>query len=123
MTRLAVASLLGLMAAPVHADQFIYRCWFDWGCDPNTKCDHAGEDVRFRVETETNVVERIGGNPLSVFELVLGDRAVTILERPISGGTTTTTIMLDSGEAVHSENAVSGRDLAPRQFVGECVPS
>lgn len=121
-TRLTIATLVCLLGTlPVQAEELVLKCWFDWVCDPNRKCQDAGEDIRFKVDTEANSVSRIGGNPLSRFELVLGDRALTVLERPISGGVMTTTMMLGSGTAVHSENAVTGRELTPRQFVGECV--
>ncbi len=123
MKRLALIPVLALAPAQLAAEEILFRCWFDWVCDPNTRCDHAGEDIRFRVDSETNTVSRIGGNELSAFSLILGDRALTVLETPISGGTTTTTIMIDTGNAVHSENAVSGRDLSPRQYLGECIAS
>jgi len=118
---LTLVAATSLTALPAQAEQVVFRCYFDWVCDPNTKCDHAGEDIRFRVDLETNSVERIGGNTLSQFELLLGDRAITVLERPISGGTATTTLMLDGGDAVHSENLITGRDLTARQYLGECT--
>ncbi|MCA0873397.1 hypothetical protein LCL97_21405 [Seohaeicola saemankumensis] len=118
---LALIATTSLTTLPARAEQVVFRCFFDWVCDPNTKCDHAGEDIRFRVDLETNSVERIGGNRLSEFNLLLGDRAITVLERPVSGGTVTTTLMLDGGDAVHSENLISGRELAARQYLGECT--
>ena len=120
---IALAAALPTMAAttpPARAEQLVVRCFFDWVCDPNRKCVDAGEDVRFRVDTEAQTVSRIGGNDLSTFELLIGDRALSVLEKPISGGTVTTTFLLDSGSAVHSENLITGRDLTPRQFLGEC---
>lgn len=118
---LALTAIIPLTALPAQAEQVVFRCFFDWVCDPNTKCDHAGEDIRFRVDLEANTVERIGGNPLSAFDLLLGDRAITFLERPISGGTVTTTVMIDGGDAVHSENLITGRDLTARQYLGNCT--
>ena len=84
-------------------------------------CQDAGLDARFKVDLETNDVSRIGGNALSQFSLILGDRAITILETPISGGTATTTVKISDGEAVHSENLITGNTLTPMQYLGECV--
>lgn len=109
------------MPSLASADSFVFRCYFDWVCDPNRSCTDAGKDIRFRIDPETNAVERLGGNDLSDFSLILGDRAVTILETPISGGATTTTILNADGSAVHSENAIDGRVLAPMQYLGTCV--
>ncbi len=120
--RILVLALAAGIAPPVQAEEVIFRCFFDWMCDPNRKCIDAGEDIRFRVDLETSTVERIGGNDLSQFDLILGDRALTILERPISGGTATTTIMVSGGDAVHSENLIDGRLLSPRQYLGQCTP-
>ncbi|MDJ0993985.1 MAG: hypothetical protein QNI90_10450 [Dinoroseobacter sp.] len=115
--------LLLVLAQPAQAEEFIFRCFFDWVCDPNRTCQDAGEDIRFRVNPETNAVARIGGNDLSSFTLLIGDRAVTVLEQTISGGTTTTTIMTEDGFAVHSENAITGQLLTPMQYLGTCTPS
>lgn len=123
MIRTALTLALVMGALPASSEELIFRCYFDWVCDPDTKCSDAAEDVRFRLNTETNAVSRIGGNQLSEFELLLGDRAITVLEKPISGGSTTTTILIDGGAAVHSENMIKGRSLAPRQFLGECIAS
>ena len=119
----AFVLLLVMAAAPVRAEEVIFRCIFDWVCDPNRTCSDVAEDIRFRIDLEASTVERIGGNPLSAFQLLLGDRALTVLELPISGGTTSTTIMVDSGDAVHSANHIEGRILEPRQYVGRCTPS
>ena len=116
------AALAVLLALPAQAEEVIFRCYFDWVCDPNRKCQDAGEDIRFRVNLETNGVERLGGNALSKFDLLLGDRALTVLERPVSGGIATTTIMLSGGDAVHSENLIDGRVLSPMQYLGQCTP-
>ncbi|PSL19425.1 hypothetical protein [Shimia abyssi] len=123
MKPLLTTALLALAPLAAQAEEHIFRCYFDWVCDPNTKCNHAGEDIRFKINIETNAVSRIAGNPLSDFDLIIGDRAITVLERPISGGTTTTTILTDNGDAVHSENAVDGRSLVPRQYLGNCILS
>jgi len=131
---LAAAVMLAAMLTPTagvaqtsstedeNAREIILKCYFDWVCDPNRKCQDAGENIRFRVNVAENTVSRIGGDPLSKFMLVPGDRALTILERPISGGVSTTTMMLTGGgDAVHSENAVTVRTLTPMQYLGTCT--
>ena len=121
MTRiLALLSVLITAAPAVQAEEVIFKCWFDWSCDPNRTCQDAGLDIRFRVDADTNAVSRIGGDPLIVMSLIFGDRAVTILEQPISGGLATTTVMISNGNAVRSENLVTGRDLTPMQYLGTC---
>jgi len=115
--------LLLCLAGPAQADEIIFRCVFDWVCDPNRTCQDAGEDIRFRVNTETNEVVRIGGNELSRFTLLIGDRSVTVLEQQNSGATTTTTILTEGGFAVHSENTITGQLLTPLQYLGSCVPT
>jgi hypothetical protein len=119
MIRLALLSLT-LLATPASAESVLFKCFFDWSCDPNRKCQNAGLDVRFRVDTDTNGVTRLGGDPLVTPSMIFGDRAITILEEPISGGLATTTIMLNSGEAVRSENLITGRLLTPMQYLGSC---
>lgn len=118
---LAMAASL-ILATPVSAEMAIFRCTFDWVCDPNRKCDYANLDVRFKVDLVTEKVERIGKkNDLVELEMIFGDRAITILEKPISGGLTSTTLMINDGTAVRSENEIKGHDLAPMQYLGECI--
>ncbi len=62
-----------------------------------------------------------GGSPTSRYSLVIGDRALTIIETPISGGTTTTTIPIGGGWAVHSVNGFNGAIIAPKQYFGQCA--
>jgi hypothetical protein len=124
ITRLLAIAFLTLTAvapAPALAEEITFKCYFDWVCDPNRKCQDAGEDIRFKVDVENNAVTRLGGNEMSQFSLILGDRALTILEITISGGTTTTTIKVSNGEAVHSVNGIEGNTLTPFQYLGECV--
>lgn len=120
-------SALALVIVAGHAaqaqetqEEVVFRCFFDWSCDPNRKCQNANLDVRFRANPATNEVSRIGGDPLVELELFLGDRAITIQELPISGGMTTTTLMINSGDAVRSENVITGRELTPMQYLGSC---
>ncbi len=113
----ALIATTSLTALPARAEHVALHYFFDWVRDPNTKCDHAGEDIRIRVDLETNMTQRIGANRLSEFNLFLGNRAITILERPVSGGRETTTLMLDSSDAVHSENLIPGRGLTARQYL------
>ncbi|WP_299355658.1 hypothetical protein [uncultured Shimia sp.] len=109
-------------AVPAAAEGIIFKCFFDWKCDPNRKCDHDGVDIRYKVDLETEVAERIGmKSDLIELEMIFGDRAITIMEKPISGGITTTTLLIDNGDAVRSENEISGRDLAPMQYLGQCI--
>lgn len=119
----AIIAAVAVCTGPAAAEDVVFRCAFDWVCDPNTRCDHAAKDIRFRVDVAAGTVSRLGGNNLSDFELLLGDRAITVLERPVSGGAVTTTIMLADGTAVHSENLVTGRELTPMQYVGNCFAS
>lgn len=118
--RPAIIALLAVLAAPVSAEEVIVKCFFDYVCDPNRKCDNATLDLRFRLDSDTNAVERIGGNGTSEFSLILGDRAITVLEQPITGGANTTTILTETGDSVHSANRIDGRALEPRQYVGLC---
>jgi len=111
----------GFFSAPAAAEKVIFKCHFDWVCDPNRACADAGLDVRFRVNLETNAVERLGGDALTGAGLILGDRAITILETPVSGGAATTTVMITDGEAARSENLVEGVTLTPMQYLGECI--
>lgn len=114
---------LALSALPAQAEEIIFKCYFDWVCDPNRKCSDASLDVRFRVDVDTNSVSRIGGDQLSETEVLLGDRALTVLEKPISGGVAATTIMIGNGNAVRAENLITGRDLTPMQYLGNCQTS
>ncbi|MCI2398329.1 hypothetical protein [Aliiroseovarius subalbicans] len=119
MTGLAVA--LGLASGAAQAEEILFKCLFDGVCDPDrSKCESADLDLRFKVDTEANTVTRLGGNTTSRFSLILGDRALTMLEVPISGGTATTTVLMDGGWAVHSDNGFEGANLSPKQFFGEC---
>ena len=110
-----------LSASPAQAESVIFKCVFDWSCDINRSCQDAMLDVRFRTDVETTSAERLGGDPTVALEVILGDRALTFLERPISGGAATTTVMIDNGDAVRSENLVTGRLLTPMQYLGSCM--
>ena len=124
MTRgpIAAAVALLLTPAPASAEEILFKCFFDGVCDPDRMtCEASGLDVRFKVDTETNAVEQLGGEPTSAFSLILGDRALTVLEVPFSGGTVTTTIPTGGGWAVHSDNGFNGADIAPKQYFGECT--
>ncbi len=121
MTRAATLAL-ALAATPAAAEEILFKCFFDGVCDPDrSTCEAAELDIRFKVDTETNAVERLGGEPTSSYSLILGDRAVTLLEVPISGGTATTTIPTGGGWSVHSDNGFNGADIAPKQYFGECA--
>lgn len=121
MPLVATVALL-LAPAPLVAEEILFRCFFDGVCDPDRmKCEAAGLDIRFKVDTETNTVDRLAGEPTSAFSLILGDRALTVLEVPISGGTVTTTIPMDGGWSVHSDNGFNGAEIAPKQYFGECT--
>ena len=49
----------GATALPGHADEVVIKCYFDWSCDINRKCQDADLDIRFRADAETNVVKRM----------------------------------------------------------------
>ncbi len=120
--RLITAALLAAAPAPLAADEILYRCFFDGVCDPDrSKCEGAALDIRFRVDTATGAVERLGGDATSRYSLILGDRALTMLEIPVSGGTATTTVPTGGGWSVHSDNGFNGADIAPKQYFGECT--
>ncbi len=108
-------------AMPAQAEEVLFKCTFDWRCDPNRKCDDAWLDLRYKVDVETSAVTRLAGDPLTEASLILGDRALTILEAPVSGGTATTTVMLTDGEAVHTDHAIEGVTLSPMIYLGECI--
>ena len=116
---LALASL-SLAPSPAAAEEVLFKCYFDWVCDPNRKCIDAGLDLRFKVDVEANTVVRLGGEATSSFSLILGDRGLTMLETPISGGTATTTVQISNGWAVHSDHGFDGPDMAPMQYLGDC---
>ncbi len=119
---LAAAVALLLAPAPATAEEILFKCFFDGVCDPDRmKCEASGLDIRFKVDIETNAVEPLGGEPTSAYSLILGDRALTVLEVPFSGGTATTTIPTGGGWSVHSVNGFNGADIAPKQYFGECT--
>ena len=113
--------LLALAPAPGSAEEMLFRCYFDWMCDPNRTYQDAGLDIRYRLDTETNQATRIGHSGPGRIDAVIGDRAVTFVETPISGGLSTTTVLLGSGDAVHSTHAIDGVTMTPLQYLGNCV--
>lgn len=117
----ALALTMGAAPAPVAAEEVLFKCYFDWVCDPNRKCIDADLDLRFKVDIDNNTVTRLGGNETSSFSLILGDRGVTMLETPISGGPSMTTVQISNGWAVHSDHGFDGADMAPMQYLGECT--
>ncbi|MDU8926912.1 hypothetical protein RXV86_05910 [Alisedimentitalea sp. MJ-SS2] len=122
-TATLIALACAQLALPAQAEEVVIKCYFDWSCDINRKCQDADIDVRFRADAETGTVKRIGGGAMSQLdelELILGDRAITILEKPISGGAATTTLMISNGDAVRSENLITGIRLTPMQYLGQC---
>lgn len=117
----AGAVVFGAAIGPAQAGELFFKCQFDWVCDPNRSCGDAALDLRFAVDEETQAARRVGGSDTSVFSVILGDRAVTLLEVPISGGVSVTTVTTRDGAAVHSENALQGTTLEPRQYIGFCT--
>ncbi len=115
----AVAAMIGSYAS---AETIGFRCSFDGVCNPDaTTCGAADLGIFFKLDTETNTVERVGSDGVSKISAVYGDRAVSFVEIPISGGVSTTTIVLDTSVAVHSSHALDGTLVAPRQYFGTCV--
>ncbi|SDJ73965.1 hypothetical protein [Aliiruegeria lutimaris] len=120
---IAIASFI-LAGAMAQADEVIlFKCFFDWKCDPNTKCDHASLDLRIKHNTDTNEAEFLGkhGSPLDTIGVHIGDRSVSFLAYQISGAVDVTTIALMNGEATHSSHRIGGITMKPEQYVGECV--
>ncbi|NDR54857.1 hypothetical protein [Aliiruegeria sabulilitoris] len=113
-----------LAGAAARADEVIlFKCFFDWKCDPNTKCDHAALDLRIRHNTDSNEAEFLGnhGSPLDKIGVHIGDRSVSFLAYQISGAVDVTTIALMDGEATHSSHRIGGITMKPEQYMGECV--
>ncbi|WP_068111542.1 hypothetical protein [Tropicimonas marinistellae] len=119
---LVFAAGLAVCAAPALAEEVIlFKCFFDWKCDPNRACGDAALDRRIKHFTETNAVELLGGDPLSRMAVQIGDRSVSFLEMQISGAVDVTTVKITNGEAVHSTHRIDGMTLTPEQYLGECV--
>jgi hypothetical protein len=118
---IAASVLLSALPAQAQAQDMLFRCTFDWVCDPNRKCQDAQLDIRFKLNSETNQASRIGATGPGTTNVIIGDRAATFVETPISGGVSTTTVKLSDGEAVHSSHAIDGTTLSPMQYLGNCV--
>ena len=122
MKRAASAVVLTIFGFAAQAETIGFRCSFDGVCNPDaTTCGAADLGMFYKLDTETSAVERVGSDGLSKLSAVYGDRAVSFVEIPISGGVSTTTILLDSGVAVYSSHAVEGVLLEPRQYFGTCA--
>ena len=119
---IVLACSLALAPVVAQADEIIlFKCSFDWLCDPNRKCVDADLERRIKHNTDTNTAEVLRGNPLNRMAVHIGDRSVSFLEMQISGAVDVTTIKLMNGEAVHSTHAIDGITLNPMQYLGECV--
>ncbi len=116
------ASVIAFSPVPAQADEVIlFKCFFDWKCDPNRKCIDADLDLRIKHNTDTNEAEVLGRSPLDQIGVHIGDRSVSFLAYQISGAVDVTTIKLMNGEAVHSTHKIDGITLTPMQYLGECA--
>jgi hypothetical protein len=122
-TVFATALFLAGAALPLRAGEGVFGCFFDWACNPDTaRFEGTSEDFRFMADLETHAVPHLGGDPLIQASLILGGRAVTILEMPVSGGTAAAaTIRISNGEAVRSDHRIPGNTPGPRQLPGERI--
>lgn len=116
-----LALVFVLLACPAGAAEINFNCLFDYVCDPNTKCSDAELDRRFRLDSETNEARVIGGEDLDQIEVVIGDRAVTFLERQISGAVAATTVNTTTGDAVYSHMRFDGTVMKTGQYLGQCA--
>ncbi|MHC0052909.1 hypothetical protein [Actibacterium sp. D379-3] len=122
MTRLrpALTALCAALAPlPVLADPITFSCTFDWVCDTQT-CAAADLRLRIRLDSSTSEATIPGQTDPASIAVFIGDRAVSFVEVPISGGVRATTVKLATGEAVHSRNRIDGTDLTPDQYLGTC---
>ena len=119
-----LASFASLAPLAAQAEEVIlFKCFFDWKCDPNRKCDNASLDLRIKHDTDTNEAEILGGqgSPLDKVGVHIGDRSVSFLSYQVAGSVDVTTIALMDGEAVHTSHRMDGTTMNPEQYLGECV--
>ena len=120
--RLVFLATLALVPVSVEAEEVIlFKCLFDWKCDPNRSCEPASLDRRIKHHIETNAADIASGDPLDRVAVHIGDRSVSFLEMQISGAIDVTTIKLMNGEAVYSSHEIDGTTLTPQQYLGECI--
>ena len=121
---LALAAPIVLL--PTHGDAqrppIRLDCVFDRAAIPKEgikKLDKLFE-MSFVVDSTTEKAFTIGNAGVNEVELETGSNAVTFLEALETGVVQSTTIVLDTMEAVHSRHTIILSILAPSQYYGSC---
>ncbi len=125
----AIVLALGILSTSAAAQEtapeevILFKCYFDWKCDPNRKCDHADLNLRIRHNTDSNEATFVGdhGSPLDRIGVHIGDRSVSFLSYQVSGAVDVTTVALMDGEAIHTSHRIKGITMTPEQYLGECI--
>jgi hypothetical protein len=119
-TASALALAGGLVASQAFAEVVTYSCSFDTLASPEgVKTTEFA--MKFTYDSLTEKAFITGNEGVSEVSLHKGGSAVTFLEPLDTGVVQVTTVVQDSGKAVHSRHSVlSGTRLVPSQYYGSC---
>lgn len=127
MKRGAIPILVGaLLAAPIPAEgkAVTLDCHFTtYATAEGLTAQRFG--FRLSYDTITGDAFMVGNNGVAPLRLVVGDLAISFIEELTSGALQTTTVLLSTGEAVHSRHTVAfdaagGHSIFSQNY-GACV--
>jgi len=101
-----------------------FSCTFDTYSSPEGIEDAKDFAFTILVDTITKKAVFVGNNGLTDVLYFKGLYGITFLEKLFSGTVQSTSISLETGQAVHSRHSLIGTLLVPSQYYGKCsVPS
>jgi len=102
--------ILVCSAADSYAQKYTWRCKFST----------FEEQLSYVYDSDTRKGFLIGNIGTADLEVNLGNDAITFMEFLITGAVQTTTIILKTGDAIHSRHSVLENEFIPTQVSGKC---
>lgn len=124
---ITVIIVLGLsLSFHAYAEAFSLRCNFTYYVGPKGVLKKYKDDfvLEYSYDSITSEAFLKGDNGVSKVFAIGGSAAMTFLETLGSGVVQTTTVVIETGKAVHSRHTVLlPSDLIPSQHYGTCASS
>lgn len=115
-------ALLALLPSLALADTITIDCTYTEFAQPDgLHKTESNFNLKFLIDKKTGQSYILGNNGSAEVISTGTDEQLTFLEVTGVKNIMSTTIVIDSGESVHSRNTVSFGKLIPSQYYGECL--